>query len=123
MSGAMPSEALRRTIAFSLESWAGLVGGEPVCVFGLGIGSLGGGVGRPWLMGTPRLEQHAIAFLRRNRAMVARWLDLCPVLENWVDARHSVSMRWLGWLGFSLDDAAPFGPYRLPFRRFYREAA
>lgn len=123
MSASEPAIALRKTMGLSLEAWAGIAGGEPVCIFGLGIGSLGGGVGRPWLMGTPALEANAIAFLRRNRAMVRHWLGLCSTLENWVDDRHAVSMRWLRWLGFTLDDPAPFGPYRLPFRRFHQEAA
>jgi hypothetical protein len=122
MSGLSPRSALEYSAAVSSETWAGTVDGDAVCVFGLGIGSLYG-LGRPWLMATPQLEQHAMAFLRRNRAMVERWQAETTLLENWVDARHRVSKRWLGWLGFTLDAPAPFGPEEMPFHRFERRAA
>lgn len=40
------------------------------------------------------------------------------LLTNYVDARNAVSIRWLRWLGFEIEPAAPFGIHGLPFHRF-----
>ncbi|MDB5405401.1 MAG: hypothetical protein JWL84_313 [Rhodospirillales bacterium] len=118
MTGLPGPEALRRSATVSRETWAGTVDGVAACVFGLGMGSMLDDVGRPWMVGTPLVERHSMAFLRRNRPMIARWLEECRILENWVDARHAVSRRWLNWLGFRLDRPAPHGPWSMPFHRF-----
>ncbi len=54
--------------------------------------------------------------------MVARWLRTYRVLRNHVDARNSQAIRWLGWLGFTLKPAVPYGVARLPFHPFERSA-
>ena len=43
------------------------------------------------------------------------------LLQNHVDARNTEAVRWLGWLGFEMDPALPFGPDQLPFHRFHWE--
>lgn len=115
-------EALRLSLLRSTEAWAGMVDGEVACVFGVGPLSLLGGEGCPWLLGSDLVERNAIAFARRNRAMVARWLCTYRVLRNHVDARNSQAIRWLGWLGFTLKPAVPYGVRRLPFHPFERSA-
>lgn len=116
--GVGPDEALRRSLAFSSHAWAGLVDGEVACLFGVGMTSLIGGVGAPWLLGTDLIARHGTAFLRRNRPHVAFMLSLYPKLENWVDARNGLAIEWLRWLGFSIMPAEPYGPFGLPFHRF-----
>lgn len=118
MAGVGPAEAVRRSAALSHETLAGRVDDETVCIFGLGVGCLLTGVGRPWLLGTDLVERHAVRFLRRNRVIIDRWLDQCEHLENWVDARHRRSITWLAWLGFEIYAAQPFGPYQKLFHRF-----
>lgn len=116
-------EALRRSVASSFDAWTGTVDGEPVCMFGLSSPSIVSGRGIAWLLGTNGVERNALPFLRRNRAYIDRCLALCPILENWVHVEHRVSIRWLRWLGFSMDDAAPFGPHGIPFHRCELRAA
>lgn len=113
-----PSAAIAVSMRGGFESLAGLVDGEPVCVFGVGSRSALDGTGVPWLIGSDALERHAVPFLRRNRAIVARWLGLFDRLENWVHDEHAVSVRWLGWLGFTVHRPAPWGPFGNAFRRF-----
>jgi hypothetical protein len=113
-----PEDAVRRSLAASPLAWAGLVDERPVCLFGAGCWSLLGEVGVPWLLGTAEIERHAAAFLRRNRAYVARMRQTFPVLRNHVDARNRVSIRWLRWLGFTIAPAQPYGPFGLPFHPF-----
>lgn len=118
MAGASPADAVRRSIDLSHEAWAGLADGVPVCLFGLGIGVPMAGIARPWLLATDRISDHRIAFLRRNKEMVERWAAAYPYLENWVDARNVQSVAWLRWLGFNIEEAKPFGPFRYDFHRF-----
>ncbi len=117
-SGRSPGAALHCSLRVSIEAWTGLIDGRPVCMFGLGCPSLLGGVGVPWLLGTDQLKRHQMAFLRRNRAVVARWAARYPRLINFVDARNLTSIRWLRWLGFVIDPARPYGLAGLPFHPF-----
>lgn len=122
MALAGPFEAVSWSIGASLESFAGRVDGRAVCLFGVGVASLAPLVGRPWLLATDELDAFALPFLRRNRRVIENWAVRFPVLENWVDARHTVAVRWLRWLGFTLDDPAPFGPMGRDFHRFTLQA-
>jgi GNAT superfamily N-acetyltransferase len=115
-----PLEALTRSLAISTHAWCGIMDGEVACLFGVGMRSLLGGVGSPWMLGSDLIEQHGKAFLRRSRGVVAQMQAAYPELENWVDARNAVSIRWLRWLGFTLEPAAPFGPFDCPFHRFWK---
>ncbi|POP42154.1 hypothetical protein CHU32_21130 [Superficieibacter electus] len=98
---------------------AGLVNGRVVTVFGVAPGSMIGGYGIPWLVGTDELEKYQRTFLRRCGKVVNAMLTVYPYLENYVDARNHVAKSWLHWLGFNIEDAAPYGVNGLPFHRFH----
>ena len=88
-------------------------------MFGVAPRDILGGVGSPWLLGTGDVERHAITFLRLNRQYVLRMLDIFPHLVNFVDARHTVAIRWLKWLGFKFAPGpVPYGMRGMPFYRF-----
>ena len=121
--GLEPAEALLSSLRRSAMCWAGLVDGEPVCVFGVGGPSLMSEVGVPWLLGTDAVVKHQRAFLRRNKAIVAKMLDAFPVLINMVDARNVHSIRWLRWLGFHIGEPFAWGVEGRPFHPFSMRAA
>ncbi|CCG34026.1 TPA: hypothetical protein QFV80_003319 [Klebsiella aerogenes] len=100
---------------------AGLVNGKVVTIFGVAPASMIGGSGIPWLVGTDSLEKYQRTFLRRCRKVVNAMLSVYPYLENYVDARNHVAKAWLHWLGFTLEDPAPYGVQGLPFHRFHME--
>lgn len=116
-----PYEALTDGLRRSSLCWSGLVDGAPVCLFGVAPLTLLSGTGVPWMLGTDAIETHARAFLRRNRAMVAMMKAPYRRLENAVDARNTLSIRWLGWLGFTIDEPRPLGVDGEMFRRFWME--
>lgn len=118
MSAMAVFSALRLSLLVSHESWAGTIDGHPVCAFGLGIGCNLAETAMPWLLTTDAMRLHAPAFLRRNRQMVARWSAEWRVLENYVSAENGRAIKWLGWLGFEIQPAAPYGPFGKPFHRF-----
>lgn len=116
-----PAEALAGSIRSTPAPLAGLVDGVPLCVFGIAPRGLLSGEGVPWLLGTDDIRRHRRQFLPESRlvlGVIARGFDL---LVNHVDARNSLSIRWLSWLGFQIHPAEPFGVDRLPFHRFTME--
>lgn len=112
----LPLDAVLSSLGPSSHAWTGSVDGRLVTMWGVCPGPER--IGIPWMLATDDLEKYQRAFLRRNRAYIGKMLDHYDTLVNWVDARNQVSIRWLGWLGFRLDPAAPFGALGLPFHRF-----
>lgn len=114
-----PLDALVRAVRVSSESWAGVVDGETICLFGVAPMSVLGGRGSPWMLGTDGVDRNFVTFLRGCRAVVSRWRSVYPTLENVVDERNVAAHRWLRWLGFTLDEPRPYGPDKMPFRPFH----
>jgi hypothetical protein len=111
-------QALYRGVSCSSHAWTGLVDGEPVCIFGVVPVSFMSGIGVPWMLGTDLVEEHATAFLRRNRRYVKQMTQAYNHLVNYVDDRNVKAIAWLEWLGFTMSEPQQFGALGLPFRRF-----
>lgn len=114
-----PLEALVASTKVSRETFVGLVDGEPICAFGIGQRTLMDNVGIPWLLGTPEIRKHPRPFLRVSKNWIERAAQDYVRLENWVDVRHTRAVKWLKWLGFTLEEPTPFGPDRMMFHRFH----
>jgi len=122
LTGRDAREALVESVVRSAAAWAGLANGELVCLFGVVPVSLVGVTGIPWLLGSDAVTRYGRPFLRRNRAYLREMLREFPVLRNVVDARNTVSIRWLEWLGFTLGTPQPMGVCGLPFIPFAMSA-
>jgi hypothetical protein len=113
-----PRLAIRLSVLSATRAWAGFADEQLVCLFGVSPVSLIEGRGAPWMIGTPLVERYATAFLRRNKRFLPEMQERFTVLENYVDERNALAIRWLQWLGFQMDEPLPHGPHGLPFRRF-----
>lgn len=101
-----------------------LLNGEPVGVFGVTAPSLISQTGVPWMLGLPALTENAECRKTiRKRSVEFRnaMFKLFPKLENYEDVRNTVSMKWLKWLGFRMDEPKPYGVAGLSFVRFWLE--
>lgn len=97
------------------------IDGQLACVFGLvALDGLLGTRAAPWLLGTVTLERHPAVLLRHAPDYVAAMQSAYPHLLNFVDARNGKAVRFLRWLGFTLQPAQPYGVSGLPFHRFDR---
>lgn len=121
INGSTPEQVLLTGLKISTFACAGLINGRVVTIFGVAPGSMIGGTGTPWLVGTDDLERYQRTFLRRCRNVVNAMLSVYPYLENYVDERNHVAKAWLHWLGFRLEESAPFGVKGLNFHRFHLE--
>ena len=119
-SGLAPAEALCRSCDFSTHVWAVReIDGDPIALWGVGPVSLVEGKGCPWLLASDAFESFGPDIARLSRSLLAAMRDLYPRLENHVDARHARAVRWLSWLGFTIEPAMPWGVEGRPFHRFW----
>lgn len=100
------------------NAYAGRWNGKPVCVMGAAKESMLYDNGLIWMLGTPEIDKIASTFLRHSIKWVRRQSEKFSLLYNYVDARNVKSIKWLRWLGFQLDEPAPYGVRGLPFHRF-----
>ena len=95
-----------------------IINNDIACIFGC---SYRGNIGVPWMVGTSLLLANSKTFMGLSHEWVAKMRTGVDYLENYVDARNTVAIRWLKRLGFKFDAAAPYGPFNLPFYRFTME--
>lgn len=115
-----PVDAVLYAIMGSRDPNVGTVDGEPVIIFGDTPDSPIGRSTSPWMLATDEIVKHGSVFVPASRAFIHELLDDVgfTYLHNYVDARNTVSIRWLKRLGFTVYPAAPFGPDGLPFHFF-----
>lgn len=90
----------------------------PICLFGMAPFTRLGSRAAPWAVGTDDLRRHGRSLNRYGRLYCTFALEEFASLVNYVDDRHTDSIRWLRRIGFELGEPEPFGQARLPFRRF-----
>jgi len=76
--------------------------GTPIAMWGVTPDA--GEVGRVWMLGTDELvanRQIRLRFLREVRAYLQELFKTYSVLWNCVDARNTVHVRWIQWMGFT----------------------
>lgn len=118
-TGRDPDKALRDAWKNSLHRWSIVWRGEIIGLFGLSSLSLMGRTGVPWLLGTDKMKEIKLTFVKQSVHFISAMLEIYPVLMNWVDARNTLSIRWLKWLGFKMkNQPQPYGFEKRPFYYF-----
>lgn len=119
-NGHSPLDAMQ--FSFDTSEMAGTMcdaDGEPVLMYGVGE-YLPPDTGSPWMLSTGAIYRpHMRRFtLRQTLPAITRMHGRYPILIQYVDARHTHSLRWLMWAGFRLDELkAQWGVERIPFFR------
>lgn len=113
-----PYESLALSVKASDEPFTGLLDGEVVCIFGVADVTFMSDKGVPWMMTSDLIKKTARVFLYVSNVYTQEILKRYNVLENYVDVRNTVAVKWLKWLGFEFDEEAPYGAEQLPFMRF-----
>lgn len=105
--GEDPLTALTRGLRSSQVCKVGLSPstGHPSFIWGVvPVSLLAGGV---WAVGTDDLDKHKITFLRHCKEPLQELQDMYPVLYNFIDARNSLHITWIKWMGFKIIQAHP----------------
>ena len=58
-------------------------------------------------------------FYRMSKIFIKWMRARFDYLENWVDARNFLSLRWLTWVGFKIGAAEPWGAFGMDFHRIF----
>lgn len=93
--------------------------GVPQAVFGIAVTPEG--VGVPWMFATQRVWEWRKDFHKTAIRQIAMWSRMHPRLENFVADCNARSIRWLGTLGFVIDEPLPLGPNGELFRKFWMD--
>lgn len=109
-------KALEMCFCESDEVYSAKQDNQVVCMFGISKNSTGNGV--PWLLGSDLVNDIPITFIRESRKYVKEFLNKYGYLENYVDIRNGLSIQWLKWLGFKLEEPKPHGIEQRLFSRF-----
>jgi hypothetical protein len=107
--GLEPLDLLQLAVSNSRVALAGLIGERVACITGVGQTDHTGEA-CVWLLTGDAVNADPRAFLRACRPALAKFLELCPVLYNAIDARYPRAVRWAAWLGFKVGEPVPFGP-------------
>lgn len=107
--GEDPAAVLRDSVQGARLAIVAAVDGVPAIVYGVSptpdpyIGSV-------WMLSTKDLHRVRRQFIERCRAEVRLMQQHYPVLTNEVHRENTLAIRWLEWLGFTIDRARPTGP-------------
>lgn len=113
MFGEELEKAAAKIQANSLFSYAAIVDGRCVALWGIYVDNLLAEKGYLWMLGTTFLEEHPLAFLRHSRRQLAQLRGVVPHLYGASSVEIDAgSERWMKWLGFAagpvLDDVRVF---------------
>ena len=117
-SGAGWRRELEHGLATSVLPFAAEDDDGLAALFGVKPLGLLSDAGQPWMLGTTRMAAHGRSLGLISRRYIAEASRSFALLTNYVDARNAPSIRFLRWLGFTIEPARPFGAGRLPFHRF-----
>ncbi|MAE81629.1 MAG: hypothetical protein CMB80_02750 [Flammeovirgaceae bacterium] len=121
--GFEPKEAITKCFAKANAAKVGCVDSVPFIMFGVTRHTIISDHASIWMLGTDELENHSIRFIRECHKAVVDISEGMAIIENWCDARNELTLRWLKWLGFTIEDPEPYGMYQLPFHHFYKKVA
>lgn len=119
-SGPYHEKAILYSI-LSSEAWTVcLPDGTPICIFGVGDDTQGGGI--PWMIGTDEMTKYRKPLIKDARKWVLKKLEDFPVLWNYVDSRNRVHIKWLHHIGFTVSAIPEYIGYdpEVPFYNFHR---
>ncbi|RED53490.1 hypothetical protein [Aestuariispira insulae] len=123
-TGKDPLKVIQESLEISSEAYS-IVSpeGQVIGIFGL-CAVPDGSLGIPWLLASPEILKHRRHFLSECRGWIERFQDKHNVLANCVDARNTISIRWLEWCGFQkVQTHQSWGLSNLPFHEYAKVRA
>lgn len=116
-----PREAMVDGLLMSDLSVIVMVNDQPCAMLGMVTQSILTGTGVVWMLGTDESMNHRKLFLELSPPVINEMLNACPSLFNYVHVDNKKSIRWLKWLGFTIDEPSPYGVGGELFHKFHIE--
>lgn len=102
-----PLQALQDGLEKSDICLTVLYKGLPVAMGG--VTRTAANVGIVWLLGSNDINKIRVSFLRLSKIYMEKCLAEYGTLFNFIPPSNAATIRWLVWLGASLDDPKPIG--------------
>lgn len=118
-TGMEPYKVLVDSYRSSEVSYAGFVNGKIACAWGVASGSIIGSQAQIWLLSTDAMGDAPLAVARKTKNELQKLLHYYSYLDNYVDAEYSKCIRWLKWLGFTVEKPQKLGVNGEEFCHFY----
>ncbi|MBJ9706889.1 DUF2833 domain-containing protein [Acinetobacter baumannii] len=109
---------IKMSIKHSSDAWTVVVNGKLLFICGVGVSSLIGNVGCPWLLGTNYIKQYPFEFYKQCQSILKEMRSEYAVLVNHVYEKNKNAIRFLKRLGFDLKKAEPYGANNKMFHPF-----
>lgn len=111
-------ETVEATLKHTKRGIAAFKDDKLLCIFGYRQNGFLGGGAIVWLLGTKYFDatdyEIKREFLKQSKKTITKWRKKFFLLENYVDSEYEASIRWLKWLGFTIDE-----PAKNPVTGFY----
>lgn len=118
-TGIAPEIILPYSVGSPGPTWAFDDGEKCIGLFGLDAVDQNPEFGIVWMVTSDDIRAHRRQLLAESPSWLEALHRTYPLLGNHVDARNTVHIRWLRWLGFSMLRVIPeFGAERRPFIEF-----
>jgi hypothetical protein len=116
-----PIEALELSLKHSKKSMVVYADDIPIAALGVVSRDFLSGVGVPWLLSAEQALKHKRYFLELAPPIIKEMLMTYSKLVNHVHVENKLSIRWLKWLGFTIEDPAPLRTTGELFHQFHME--
>ena len=116
-----PIEALELSIKNSYTCMIVYGDDVPLTALGLVLRGFLSDTGVPWLLSAEQALDHRKEFLRLSPPVIDKMLQIRPKLVNYVHTENKLSIRWLKWLGFIIENPEPMKTTGELFHRFHKE--
>lgn len=120
VSGRSVYSAMSSGLKMSEICRVGTVDDVPFCIYGVYRLSMLSSDGSIWMLGTDELSKHWYKFGRESKREVRDMISGFRMVENYCHAENKLTVRWLKWLEFEIEEAKPFGRLQELFHRFYK---
>ena len=122
-SGKIAYDALLTGLENSDWCYTALGDGVPIAIFGVApMGStLLSKIGVPWMLGSDDIRNFSKETVVLGKLYTKRMIDSYNKLENYVDARNKVAIKWIKNCGYTVEDPIPYGLNGELFHHFFLE--
>jgi hypothetical protein len=124
-SGKPPEEVLPLSFRISEQCYTirGRDNTNPIAMFGVVDGTIHPEhfrTGIIWMLGTDEIKREAISICRGLRPWVGKLGEDYSILWNLVWNANKLHLRWIRWLGFTIEPPIKHGPFGERFNPFYK---
>ena len=116
-----PTEAIELSVRGSKKLVVVYADDTPLTVLGVVPRGVLSDVGIPWLLSAEQALNYKREFLKLSPPVIDEMLDIYPKLVNHVHSKNKLSIRWLKWLGFTIEDPELIRTTGELFHRFHME--